>query len=266
MHTEPWWADKVSPEYLPLVTLALEVGKYQLEQFRKPSLAVETKSSAQDLVTAVDKACDAMIVKRLNVLFPEDLVLSEEGNHTLATDKRQWIVDPLDGTTNFASGLPIFAISIALWHRSVPIFGLVFVPMLNELAVAERNLGAYLNNQRLQVSQETDLGACVLGTGFPYDRKTARNCNAQNMATLIPQVRGIRRMGAAAYDLTLVAAGYLDGFWELRLSIWDIAAAKLFLMEAGATWYETQAGGLYNIICGNQNLVTQIKNLVDLEN
>lgn len=262
----PWWEAHIDAAFWPVVCIALSVGKFQAEHFRNHPLSLETKTTTADLVTEIDKASDQRIVTALQQLFPEDAILSEEGGLTVSAPGRLWIVDPLDGTTNYASGLPIFAVSIALWQDGTPIFGVVYTPMVGDLAVGERGKGAYLNNRRCSLSQKSDLSQCVLGTGFPYDRRTARNCNAENAARIIPKVRGIRRMGAAAYDLTLVAAGHLDAFWELRLSIWDIAAAKLFLLEAGATYHERIDKGLHTIVVGNASLVNQIEALTDLEN
>ena len=261
-----WWEDVLSQAYWPVVELALTVGKYQKNQFRGCALHTRSKTSEVDLVTAVDEASDHMVVSAIKALFPNDTILSEESGLLDNHSGRQWIVDPLDGTTNFASGLPVFAVSIALWQDAAPIFGVVYAPILDDLAVAEYEKGSFLNNVKCVISTKTELNQCILGTGFPYDRATARNCNALNASRLIPKVRGLRRMGAAAYDLTLVAAGHLDAFWELRLSKWDIAAGKLMITESGGQFNETVKNGLYTVVTGNRTLVNQIISLVDLEN
>ncbi len=264
--TTPWWHSVLESEFWPVIDLALEVGNFQSEHFRCLNLTTETKSSGVDLVTEVDRTSDQRIVQVLRQLFPEDAILSEEGGQIQSTSRRLWIVDPLDGTTNFASGLPVFAVSIALWENGQPQFGVIFSPIIGDLAVSQIFKGAYLNGNRCSISTKETLNTCVVATGFPYDRATARNSNAENAARIIPKVRGLRRMGAAAYDLMLVAAGHLDAFWELRLSLWDIAAAKLMILESGGVFYEQESDGLYNIIVGNRSLVTQINTYVDLEN
>lgn len=256
--------------YDPVIALAKQAGELQRESYRKSGLIIETKSTAVDMVTEVDLACDALIVQRLKALFPDDLILSEEqGFQPQNTGKPsafQWIIDPLDGTTNFSIGHPIFAVSIARWKNDLPEFGVVYVPMLDELYVAERGRGAYWNAQRLKCSTESLLNRSVLATGFPYDRATAENNNADNVRTMIPLVKGIRRLGAAAYDLCLVAAGVYDAYWELRLAKWDLAAGRLMIEEAGGTFWCNEEGGKYNVITGSKAICDQLHLLVDMKN
>lgn len=261
---------KINSIYEPVIALAKEAGALQKESFRKKGLVVETKSTSVDMVTEVDLACDALIVQRLKQLFPNDLILSEEqgiqphdvNNHS----EFQWIIDPLDGTTNYSIGHPIFAVSIARWKNETPEFGVVYVPMLDELYVAERGRGAYWNDQLLSCSTESLLNRSVLATGFPYDRATAENNNAANAATMIPLVKGIRRLGAAAYDLCLVAAGIYDAYWELRLAKWDLAAGRLMIEEAGGTFWSFEEEGKYNVITGSKAICDQLHLLVDMRN
>lgn len=264
MNVNPWWQTRVDHVYWPMIELALKVGQIQAEAFRSAHLHIDTKSSGVDLVTEVDLASDKEIRQTITALFPQDSLLTEESGMALNSSKRLWIVDPLDGTTNYASGLPIFAVSIALWVDQKPEFGVVYLPILGELCVGQSGRGAFLNDMQCRISQKMQLNTCVFATGFPYDRATAQNNNSQNMTYMIPKVRGIRRMGAAAYDLTLVAAGVLDGFWELRLSLWDLAAAKLFLLEAGATIYEQVENNQYSLLVGNEHLVNHLKPHIDL--
>ncbi len=256
----------INPIYKAVLEVAVEAGNIQKSAFRTSSFKIETKSSAVDFVTEVDLKCDRYIVDQLKELFPEDDILSEEQGFHKSGGRHQWIIDPLDGTTNFSIGHPIFAVSIARWDDKGPLFGVVYVPMLNELFYAERGNGAYLNHERINCSTCDQLNRAVLGTGFPYDRASARNNNGENIKKMIPLVKGVRRLGAAAYDLCLVAAGVLDAFWELRLAKWDMAAGMLLILEAGGSFYMTEANQKYNVIAGNEALVNVISDIVDLEN
>lgn len=259
----------ISSIYEGVVTIAKNAGEIQRASFRTGSFKIETKSSAVDFVTEVDMKCDQYIVDQLKQMFPEDEILSEEQGLQLTKghdNKYQWIIDPLDGTTNYSIGHPIFAVSIARWDDQGPVFGVVYVPMLDELFYAERGCGAYLNHERIQSSSCTQLNKAVVGTGFPYDRATARNNNGDNIRKMTPLIKGTRRLGAAAYDLCLVAAGVLDAFWELRLAKWDMAAGMLMITEAGGSFYMTEENQKYNVIAGNDVLINAIKDVVDLEN
>ncbi len=262
------WQKTISPEYWPVIELALQVGQFQKEQFRTGDLEIITKSTQVDLVTRVDIACDRMISDALAELFPQDNRMAEESGESLGElqVRETWIIDPLDGTTNFAVGLPIFAVSIARYRGEVPLFGVVYVPMVGDIFYAEAGKGAYMNGCRCTASEQTVMRQSVLATGFPYDRATARNCNAENMAKMIPRVRGVRRMGAAAYDLCLVAAGVFDAFWELRLAPWDFAAARLMIEEAGGVFNFTTEGQQSNVVCGSAALVAEIESIVDMKN
>ncbi|MBF4692981.1 inositol monophosphatase family protein [Fusibacter ferrireducens] len=259
----------IHSEYAEVIQISKTAGEIQKEYFRTRSFKIKTKSSAVDLVTEVDVKCDQYIVEQLKRLFPEDQILSEEqGLYVPETKKSayKWIIDPLDGTTNFSNGIPIFAVSIARWCENKPVFGVVYVPMLDELFYAEKGRGAYHNHERIQRSDCDQLNQAVVGTGFPYNRATARNNNGENIQKMIPLIKGARRLGAAAYDLCLVAMGVLDAFWELRLAQWDLAAGMLIIEEAGGTFYYIEEGQMYNVITGNEHLVAQIQELVDLEN
>lgn len=257
--------DILDEKYLAVIELAKQVGAYQKACFRNPNLLIESKSTAIDLVTEVDVYCDKRLVETLKELFPEDDILSEEqGLHDVG-GAHTWVIDPLDGTTNFSIGLPIFAVSIARMKEGKPIFGVIYVPMLEDLFVAEKGKGAWLNEKPCSVSQSDELRKSVLATGFPYDRATAKNNNSKNIEQMIPKVKGIRRMGAAAYDIALVGAGILDGFWELRLALWDIAAAWLVVAESGGHMQVLEKSGAYTVICGNEKICEKIKAVVTLD-
>lgn len=256
---------RLDEKYLAVIELAKQVGDYQKDCFRNPNLMIETKSTAIDLVTEVDLCCDHRLVETLNQLFPEDNILSEEQGVHEVGGVYSWVIDPLDGTTNFAIGLPIFAVSIARMKDGKPVFGVIYVPMVGDLFVAEKGKGAWLNEKPCTVSQSDELRKSVLATGFPYDRATAQNNNSKNIEQMIPKVKGIRRMGAAAYDIALVGAGILDGFWELRLALWDIAAAWLVVTEAGGHMQVFEKSGAYTVVCGNETICEKIKAVVTLD-
>lgn len=258
--------NNIDVSYIPVIDLAREVGAYQKDFFRNPDLDISSKSTSVDMVTEVDLHCDSLIVDALRKWYPEDNILSEEQGVNKGSNDFTWIIDPLDGTTNYSVGHPIFAVSIARWKNQQPIFGVVYVPMLDEMYVSEHGKGAFLNGRRLTGSKGNVLGQAVLGTGFPYDRATAANNNSENVALMIPKVKGIRRLGAAAYDLCLVAAGVLDAYWELRLGKWDLAAGMLMVLETGGKFYFKESAGKYNVVCGDPKLCNEIFDLVDLEN
>lgn len=255
--------------YYDIIDLAREAGAIQRDSFRSENLTISTKSTSVDMLTEVDLACDRLIVNRIRALFPNDTILSEEQGFAALEEEHSgftWIIDPLDGTTNFSIGHPIFAVSIARWFGEIPEFGVVYVPMLDEMYYAERGKGAYLNGKRLIASNETLLSQSVLATGFPYDRATCRNNNSENIAKMIPKVKGIRRLGAAAYDLCLVAAGVYDGYWELRLGKWDMAAGYLMILESGGLCEFSEEEGKFNLLAGAPEICVQIKKIVNLTN
>jgi len=186
-----------------------------------------------DLVTEVDLASERLIRDAIASYYPRHEILAEEGGLNESTSEYRWIVDPLDGTTNYAHGYPIFCVSIALEHRGQTILGVVYDPMRDELFVAERGSGAVLNNGRIQVSKTDQLMQSILSTGFPYDIKTSRLTNLENWASFAMNAQALRRDGSAALDLCYVACGRFDGFWELNLSAWDTAAGTLIVTESG---------------------------------
>lgn len=194
-----------------------------------------------DLVTEVDLAAEALIVDALRTAFPDDRVVAEEGGGTdLETQPedqpktaRTWIIDPLDGTTNFSHGLPHFCVSIALVDADGPLIGVVHEPIRRWTFHAVRGEGAFRNAERISVSGCAGLDGALLATGFPYDRRTNPRNNTAEFAHLLRAGQGMRRAGSAALDLSFVAAGWLDGYWEDRLKTWDIAAGVLLVQEAG---------------------------------
>ena len=205
---------------------------------------------------------EAYLLEKIAERFPTHSVLGEEsGMHEKNTDFC-WVVDPLDGTNNYSQGLPVFTVSIGLQYRGHTLIGVVYAPYFDELYTAERGKGAFLNGRPLQVSAKTDLESCVLGTGFPYDKGTNPENNIANLASILPGLRGIRRMGSAAYDLCCVAAGFLDGYWELNLNLWDVCAGELLVEEAGGCICPFRQDRHISIIAANGVLVEKIIHLI----
>lgn len=186
-----------------------------------------------NLVTEADRLSEALIVGRIAALFPTDDILAEESPERASGSAFRWIIDPLDGTTNYAHGYPFFCVSLALEVEGVVRLGAVFDPMQDELFLAERGAGARLNGETIAVSKTALLSQSLLATGFPYDIRVNRNNNINYFKAMAMKAQAIRRGGSAALDLAYVAAGRFDGFWELRLSPWDTAAGWLLITEAG---------------------------------
>lgn len=218
---------------------------------------LQTKYSVHDLVTEVDKGAEKMIRNLIQTHFPHHAILGEEGvepgpaasSAALAKASQAeylWIVDPLDGTTNFVHGFPFFSVSIALAYRGEVIVGVVYNPVHNELYVAEKGKGAYLKGKRMQVSPEQKLRDSLVATGFPADRDGALPVNMLGVQALTTKVRNIRVNGSAALHMAYVAAGRLSGFWEIGLNSWDMAAGALLITESGGTVTDTQ-GNPYNL-------------------
>jgi myo-inositol-1(or 4)-monophosphatase len=194
---------------------------------------VAFKGQTINLVTEMDERAEELIVGRLASAFPDDAILAEERGAARGRSGRRWIVDPLDGTTNYAHGLAVFAVSIALEVDGRIALGVAYDPSADELYVAERGRGATVNDERLAVSTTTKLDESLLATGFPYNIRETEDTNLKEYAAFAVRCRGVRRLGSAVLDLAWVAAGRFDGFWELRLGPWDVAAASLFVEEAG---------------------------------
>ncbi len=224
------------------VRLAREAGAIQRERY-ETELDIRTKSESIDLVTEVDEACEALVVGTLERERPDDAVLAEEGSGQDRDGAEwRWIIDPLDGTTNYAHGYPRFCVSIGVEHRGRRELGVVYDPLLDELYQAVRGGGAFLNGRRLSVSAEVHLGQGLLATGFSYDVRKTRDDNVAQFTRFLKSARAVRRDGAAALDLCYVAAGRFDGFWEFKLHPWDVAAGILIVEEAGGRCSDARGG------------------------
>jgi myo-inositol-1(or 4)-monophosphatase len=213
------------------VRAAEDAGRTQLQAFDKPH-RVHFKGE-RDLVTEVDRASEEAIHGRLRRAFPSHDFLMEEKETPRTGSPYLWVVDPLDGTTNYTHGYPHFCCSIALLHEGKTVLGVVLDPVRKDLFIAVAGGGAYLNGRRIRTSQEDRLIRCLIGTGFPNEIRKARDKNLRRFARVLPEVRGVRRSGSAALDFCYLAAGRLDGYWVLTLSPWDSAAGVLLVEEAG---------------------------------
>ena len=200
---------------------------------RLEAVQVESKGR-NDFVTEVDKAAEADIIQTIRRLYPDHAILAEESGLTeSAKAEYRWIIDPLDGTTNFIHGFPQYCVSIAVQHRGVTAHGVIYDPGRNELFTASKGGGAYVDDRRLRVSKCVSLKEALVGTGFPFKEVTRLDLYMRQLKTLMQGCAGVRRAGAAALDLAYVAAGRMDAFWEMGLSSWDMAAGALMIKEAG---------------------------------
>jgi myo-inositol-1(or 4)-monophosphatase len=188
---------------------------------------------AVDLVTPFDVGAQEILVGRLSAAFPTHGFLAEEGLARTGSSDCRWIIDPLDGTTNYAHAFPVFSVSAALECSGRLVLGLVYDPMRDEMFQAEAGRGAFLNGASVRVSGVAELGTSLLATGFPYDVRTSSVNNLGHWGRFIVRAQAIRRCGSAALDLSYVACGRFDGFWELKLKPWDVAAGALLVAEAG---------------------------------
>jgi myo-inositol-1(or 4)-monophosphatase len=186
-----------------------------------------------NLVTQTDRDSEALIVEALTAEFPGTAILAEESGAQPGSNGLTWIVDPLDGTNNFAHGYPVFAVSIALWASDGPLAGVVYDPLRDECFCAARGQGATLNGEPTRVSPTQSLLHSILATGYPYDHHTALDANTAASSAFLRRAQDLRRSGAAALDLAYVACGRLDGFWEMGLDPWDVGAGLLLVREAG---------------------------------
>ena len=234
--------------------LALELARKAGEELRQGFGHVKQirRKGAVDLVTEYDLRSERLILEAIRQAFPQDAILSEEAGQVSLGDIC-WMVDPLDGTTNFAHALPMFCVSIACTQGGVPALGVIYDPLREELYQALAGGGASLNGEALRVSETGSLPDSLLVTGFPYDIRTNLQNNLDHYSKLALLSRGVRRLGSAALDLAYVAAGRLDGFWELRLNPWDWAAGALLVREAGGR--VTDFAGNEELLAGADSLV-----------
>jgi myo-inositol-1(or 4)-monophosphatase len=223
-------AERASEFVSAIEVIAREAGELLMGYFVR-RVPIEYKGDV-DLVTEADRASEALIMDRIQARFPRHDVVGEEGARRETGSDYKWYVDPLDGTTNFAHGFPVFSISMGLEHKGQMIAGVVYDPARGEMFAAEKGSGAYLNQRRMHVSKTAQLQESLLGTGFP-SHKRHKNPNIHFYHRITLGTHGVRRAGSAALDLASVASGRFDGFWEFNLNPWDLAAGVLLVEEAG---------------------------------
>lgn len=231
-----------------------------LERFGGPARGVERKSSSTDMVSDADRLAEEAVVALLRAERPDDGLLGEEGSSMEGSSGRRWVVDPLDGTTNYLYGLPQWAVSVALEDASGALVGVVFDPVAGEMFTAERGRGSRLGGEPLRVRDGAQLSRSLIATGFGYDPDW-RAEQARAAAYLLPRVRDVRRAGAAALDLAWLAAGRLDGYWERGLKAWDWAAGRLLVTEAGGAVAELE-GERHGLVAAGPSLLPELVELV----
>lgn len=215
------------------IDAALEAGRFLKMNIGKIKQIEHKQGEERNLVTEIDKKAEHLIIEKIQKRYPHHDFLGEESGSHKADSDYKWIIDPLDGTTNFTHGLPIFCTSIALEYKGEILLGAIYDPNSDELFTAEKGKGAYLNNRKIHVSQATRLMESLIVTGFPYDIKVNPYNAVQHFSNILMECQAVRRLGSAALDLSYVACGRFDGFWEVTLNPWDMAAGVLFVQEAG---------------------------------
>ncbi|MEO8648609.1 MAG: inositol monophosphatase family protein [Acidobacteriota bacterium] len=239
---------------------ARQAGNLLLEKFGR--ITAITKKGDINLVTEADLASEAMIIDRIKSHYPKHAILAEEAGDAVVIENGnewKWIIDPLDGTTNYAHGYPCFCVTLALEHKGDIVIGVTFDPTRNEMFAAEKGSGASLNGRQIRVSSTENLGDSLIVTGFPYDFKSKQDFS-RHLTEFLFHSRGVRRDGSAAIDMAYVACGRFDGFWEEGLNPWDVAAGKLLIEEAGGmvTYYDGSPFNVYTPpLCASNGSIHQ---------
>jgi myo-inositol-1(or 4)-monophosphatase len=253
----------------PMLTTAVKAARRAGNIINRASLDIDMltvkKKSQNDYVSEVDGAAENAIIEILLEAYPNHEILAEESGARGASEF-QWIIDPLDGTTNFLHGFPQYSVSIALLHKGVISQAVIYDPVRNDLFTASKGRGAYLNDRRLRVSKQKQLGDALIGTGFPFRDFTHIDAYLGMFRDLIQKTAGLRRPGSAALDLAYTAAGRFDGFFEIGLHSWDIAAGCLLVQEAGGLVGDFEGNETYlesgNIVAGNPRVFGQLLQVI----
>lgn len=245
---------------------AKQAGAILMAHWQKVEKREIRKKSATDFLSFVDEASEKKIIEIIHNTFPEHSILAEEsGANRKKTDYR-WIIDPLDGTKNYLNGIPVFAVSIAVEYKNEVIIGVIYDPVHKEMFWAEKEKGAFLNGKPISVSQNKKLGESLIATGFPFKTKHLLNTYLTVFKNIFTQSIGARRLGAAAMDLAYIACGRFDGFWEVGLKPWDVAAGALIIREAGGkvTDFWEQDHFIHNsyIIATNSHIHLQLSTII----
>ena len=228
---------------------ALEAGKFLKYNLGKVKHIERKQGQEINLVTEIDKQAEALIIKKIKQHYPSHNILAEESGEQNIQSEYKWVIDPLDGTTNFTHSLPIFCVSIGVELNGAIVAGAIYDPSADEMFTAEKGRGAFLNGKKIHVSSNDSLINSLLVTGFPYNVKENPNHVVEHFVNMLMEGQGVRRLGSAALDLAYVAAGRLDGFWEVFLNPWDKAAGVLLVQEAGGkvTDFKNNPGSVYDV-------------------
>jgi len=249
-----------------IIKISHEAGEIIRNGFGK-SFGIEYKTNASNLVTDIDKASEKHIKDFIQKKYPGHSILAEESGELKKDSEYLWVIDPIDGTTNFAHGLPIFSVSIGLQKNNHTIAGVVYDVMQDITYTAEKGSGSFSNSDKISVSANNELSHCVLATGFPYNIAENPENAIEKFTALTKASRGMRRLGSAAIDLCFVAKGVFDGFWEIYLHPWDICAGKLIVEEAGGlvTDFKGKAIDIYshNILATNGLIHKKMIGIID---
>jgi myo-inositol-1(or 4)-monophosphatase len=252
----------------PLLNIAVKAARRAGSVIARASMdgtALDVRSKrANDFVTQVDKAAESAAIDIIRKAYPEHGILAEESGETIGASKAEylWIIDPLDGTTNFIHGFPQYCVSIGVQHRGVMTQAVIYDPSKNELFTATRGRGAFLNDRRIRVTRCLKLADALVATGFPFKELTRLDRYMGQLKTLMTSCSGVRRAGSAALDLAYVACGRFDAFWELGLSKWDMAAGSLLITESGGLVADPQGGQEFlasgDIVAGTPKVFAQL--------
>lgn len=259
----------MQPKLSDLTLLARQAGAILREGFGSQH-QVDHKGLT-DIVTEVDRQSEEFLTQQILSRFPGDSIQGEEGGLTKGNNGRVWHIDPVDGTTNYAHGVPIFSVSLACVWDGAAQLGVVYDPMRDEMFSAKRGEGAWLNNTRIQVSETAELVKALLVTGFPYSIREQEATNLDHFANFCMRAQSVRRLGSAALDLCYVAAARLDAYWEIGINSWDVAAGGLIVEEAGGriTTLRGDANYFkppYDLVCSNPRLHPQLLEVLQMGN
>jgi len=246
-----------------VVYWAKEVGEIQKKAFLEGEVSFNSKTTSIDLVTIIDIESEKYIISQIKTNFPSHNILSEESNPVENNSDYTWVIDPLDGTVNFAHKLPIFCVSIALKYKNEGVLGVIYVPCLDECFTAIKGMGAYLNGKKLCIREFEKFENSLVATGFPYNRKTEKDNNLNYFNSMLTNVRGIRRTGAAAFDLACVAAGRLTGYWELGIKPWDMEAAAVMIRESGGNVIKIPNKRDVSIVAGSNKFCIEMLKVIE---
>lgn len=249
-----------------IIRCARGAGEIAMSYFRgHRKMDIQNKLNDSDIVTTADKDCETYIKKFIRENYPSHSILSEESGVTESGREYRWVIDPIDGTSNFSAGLPLWAISIGVEHRGETVYGVVYLPATGELFHAVRGRGAFLNGTDIHVSSQEKLSRSLISTGFPVDKAVTTDNNLDNLIRILPLVRDIRRLGSASVDMCYTAAGFLEGYWELNLHEWDINAAALIVEEAGGVCTRFRDDRNISILCAPPAIHSQLLPLLSRE-